>query len=146
MELRERQAPRVERPVGADELEALWRLPAAAKPRRLYKRLLTALVFGWPVVLVFLFAAAPAADAAAPLWADALGGAFFLALVAAPLLGMSFGGVGLGASAVAGAIGIALGVACRATEHHAGSWWMVETGAFAALTALSLACLAARRR
>ena len=41
--------------------------------------------------------------------------------------------------------GVPGGIACRATEHHAGSWWIVETGAFAALAVASVACLAARR-
>jgi hypothetical protein len=51
----------------------------------------------------------------------------------------------LAISALAGATGVALGYACRVTEHHLGSWWLVEAGACAALAVLSLAALAARR-
>jgi hypothetical protein len=150
MELRERPAPRIERPAEVDELEALWRAPAAAPPRRaaghLYRSLWWMLIAGWPAALLFLIAAAPESNAPAPLWADALAGIFFFALLAAPFLGHLGGGLGVIAATVAGGIGIALGVACRATEHHVGSWWMVETGMFATLTAVGLACLAARRR
>ena len=45
-----------------------------------------------------------------------------------------------------GALGVAIGISCRATAHHLGPWWIVETAGFAALTALSVACFAGRTR
>lgn len=38
----------------------------------------------------------------------------------------------------AGVLGMFLAWACLATGHHLGAWWMIELGAFGALTALSI--------
>jgi hypothetical protein len=135
-----------------EELEELWRLPSAAPPRRALARaypwLCRAVVGGWAALLVALIALAPAADPAAssPLWAEATLTAWWLALTAAGFLGWKgLGGAALAASALAGSVGVVLGYACRATEHHLGAWWLVEAGACGALAALSLGCLALRR-
>jgi hypothetical protein len=136
-----------------ESLEALWRRPSAEArrqpPRRSLARHLNAvLVAGWAVVLagVLLFAPASNPEAATPLWTDLALGVWFAALVAAG--GFAFMGLGRAAlvgSAVAAGCGVALGISCRATEHHSGSWWLVETAAFAGLLALSLGALASRR-
>src|SRR5215208_3154673 len=119
-----------------EELERLWATPAAATPRHreplapsVAARLPRLLAVGWVafIVAVIAFEPAPNAAAAVPLWADLTLTAFWVALPAAALLGW-FGRIGpaLGVSAVAGCIGVALGYACHASEHHLGAWWLVE--------------------
>jgi len=49
---------------------------------------------------------------------------------------------GLGLSALATTLGVAVAYQCRATEHHTGPFWLLELGAASALLALSLAALA----
>jgi hypothetical protein len=138
-----------------DQLERLWTMPATAAPRRresraprVAARLPHSLAVGWVtfVVAVIAFEPAPNAAAVVPLWAELTLTAFWVALPAAALLGW-FGRIGpaLGVSAVAGCIGVALGYACHASEHHLGAWWLVEAGGCGALGLLSLAALASRR-
>src|SRR5215218_7564727 len=88
-----------------EELERLWATPAAAPRRReppapsVAARLPRLLAVGW------------------------------VALPAAALLGwLARIGPALGVSAVAGCIGVVLGYACHASEHHLGAWWLVEAG------------------
>jgi hypothetical protein len=135
-----------------EELERLWAAPAvAAKSRRTPKLLgpLHRVVgYGWAAFVVGVLALEPVSNpaAATPLWAEVTLAAFWLALLTAGLLavlGVARGA--LGASALAGFTGVALGYACSATEHHLGAWWLVEAGACGALGLLSLAALAARR-
>lgn len=139
---------------GLRELEALWAAPAARRPRRsvaarLSPWLVRALVLSWAAVLVAVVGFAPAAnpEAATPLWADVTLTAWSVALLAGAVLGrMGYGLAGLAGSGISAGCGVVLGYACRATEHHVGSWWLFETAAFAGLALLSVACLAARRR
>ena len=136
-----------------DELEALWALPAAERARpdvrdRAFP-LGKLLALAWPTLLVALMAFEPAPadeNAPIPLWEDLVFGGFFLALVAAAVAGWRrHGRFAYAASAVAGVFGIAIAVACRATEYHLGAWWLAELAAFAALAALSMAGLWSRR-
>jgi hypothetical protein len=105
------------------------------------------LVVAWVTVLTVALAAAPAAEGVTPpLWTDVVLFGFFLALAGAATAATRAPLWAFGASAVAGALGTVLGVACRATEHHTGAWWIYETASFAGLAALSLAGLATRFR
>jgi hypothetical protein len=124
------------------ELEALWTTPAAQPdvPRRRnldgYRR---PLGFAWGVVLLSLFLApAPEQEVATPWYAWVLLGAFTLAVIGMFAV-FAAGGIGpsFGASLIAGALGLAIGVGCLTTEHHAGGWAAYEIGAFSALTIAS---------
>jgi hypothetical protein len=135
------------------ELEELWAAPAARGSRTpvvssLSPWLVRALVLSWAAVLVVVLGLAPAAnpEAATPLWADLTLTAWSVALLTGAILGrMGYGRAGLAGSGISAGCGVVLGYACRATEHHVGSWWLFETAAFAGLALLSIACLAARR-
>lgn len=143
-------------PSDADELRALeelWAAPAARRPRlrsaRPVRALNGALLVAWSVALVVVIGFAPAGnpEASTPLWANLTLTAWWIGLLAAGILGWSRRvGAALACSFAAAGCGVALGYACRATEHHVGSWWLVETAAFAALGLLSAAALVARRR
>ena len=132
-------------------LEALWEAPVAqtqAPRRRSLDGFRRPLGYAWGAVLFSMFLApAPEQEVATPWYAWVLLGAFTLAVLgmfavfATSGLGLSFG-----ASVVAGALGLAIGVGCLATDHHAGGWAAYEIGAFAALTLASAAGLVARRR
>ena len=139
------------------ELEALWQAPAVEpKPKRrvaapvagfFAARGWRLLSIAWPVVLVSLFLAPEPqqAEAAIPWYAWTLFSLFSVALVG--MLAASLGSFGspLMWSLGAGLLGLALGVGCLATSHHAGGWAAYEIGAFSALTLGSAAALAARR-
>jgi hypothetical protein len=132
-------------------LEALWQAPAAQRDlprRRDLHRIRRPLGIAWGAVLVSLFLApAPAEDVATPWYAWALLGAFTLAVIGMYAVFATSGlGLGFGASLVAGALGLAIGVGCLTTEHHAGGWAAYEIGAFSALTLASAGALAAQRR
>ena len=154
--------PTEERASDIAELERLWEAPSASEPAtsglaRAHEHLVRAatdrgtLTLAWIVAVVVLGAApVPAEEADAPLvWWDAL---YFVGVVLAV--------VGAGAllsrfvrlphswssSVVAGAFGIVLGIGCRASSHHLGNWWLAETAAFAAVTAVSVAGAYRRRR
>jgi hypothetical protein len=140
----ERSEPEVE------ELERLWNAPAArrAGPRRVATVLSRATAVGWAalVVAVVALSPAPSPEAVAPIWAEALVVTFWTGLMAAAMLAwFRIGGAALAVSAFAGLLGVGLGYACRATEHHLGAWWIAEAGACGALAALSIAALLARR-
>lgn len=139
------------------ELERLWevlsarplppRRPAVAWERRgTYEPLLAALVWGWPTFLValLLFTPAPQAGAITPVWVDLASVAILLGLPATGFMARVLPRASLVVSGLLGGLGIAVGIACRATEHHLGAWWLVETTGFAVLAALSVACLALR--
>lgn len=133
-----------------EEFERLWQAPAARRraPRRALP-LAKVVTGGWIAFVVAIFAFEPAtnADAVVPLWAEATLAAFWLALlVGGALAWLRLPGLALGASAVAGFVGVGLGYACRATEHHVGAFWAVEAAVCGALALLSVAALAARRR
>jgi hypothetical protein len=136
-----------------EQLERLWNAPAAdvrPEPHRLTRWLAAhgwrVLSFAWPAVLLSLFLApTPADETAVPWYAWTLLGVFWLSLVGmlAAALG-SFGGP-LRWSLVAGALGVALGVGCLTTGHHASAYGIYELGAFSALTLFTAGTLAARR-
>jgi hypothetical protein len=141
------------RVVDLDELELLWSAPAAepSAPRSIARAAARvalgghALAGAWIAVLAVALAGTPAAEEVTPpIWTDVVLFGFLLALAGAGAAGRHAPRVGFAASAVAGALGTVLGVACRATEHHTGGWWVYETAAFGALAALSLAGLARR--
>jgi hypothetical protein len=144
-----------------DELELLWQAPARPHPEtapapRLRDRLWhlatsgRALAVAWATAIVVLGAApVPADEADAPLvWWDAV----YLLVAVGIVVGPGFLAArlahiprGWACSAVAGGLGVILGIGCRATEHHLGSWWLLETAAFAAVAAVSVAGAASRR-
>jgi hypothetical protein len=138
------------------ELEALWELPAH-RPRRigpelaerLSARIVKTLAWAWPVLLIALLTVEPDPQpgAQAPVWAAVLGDAFLLTLLAGVIARFAAGPrLGLGLFSAVGLMGIAGGVACRATAHHAGSWWVVETAVFSALALAAFAGLALAQR
>jgi hypothetical protein len=132
-------------------LEALWRAPAA-QPRAPRRRSLDGfrrpLGYAWGAVLFSLFLApAPEQEVATPWYAWVLLSAFTFAVLAMFAVFATSGmGLSFGASLVAGALGLAIGVGCLATDHHAGSWAAYEIGAFGALTLASAAALFGQRR
>ena len=119
------------------------RRPRRAWNRRTWEWLLLAT---WIAALatLFLFEPAPAASAPEPpSWAVGLVMVFMYAFGAA-VIGLGRGSRwGLGASGVAAALGAAVGIACVATDHHAGPWWAIEVAVFAAIGGLT--ALAGRR-
>ncbi len=132
-------------------LEALWEAPAE-EPRAPRRRSLDAfrrpLGYAWGVVLFSMFLApAPEQEVVTPWYAWVLFGAFALAVLGMFAVFATSGmGLSFGASLVAGALGLAIGVGCLATDHHAGGWAAYEIGAFAALMSASAAGLIAQRR
>jgi len=139
-------------------LERLWHEPSleprpetlrrSSAARRGGSRLVGTLVRSWLFVLAAAFLMAPASnpEVSSPLWTNVVFGLCLAALLAAVVLAVKYRrGAALVCSAFAAGCGVALGISCRATEHHLGSWWLVETVAFAGLLALSLGCLASRR-
>ena len=137
------------------ELERLWEAPAVHEPlpqRHPIKRRprieAIYLIWGWVAWLFAGVVLSPAAEphAATPLWVDAATVGMFLLLAGAWLLGLVLPRLGFAAVTGAGGVGMALSVACRTTEHHLGSWWMVELGVAALLTGLAAAGLAERLR
>jgi hypothetical protein len=141
--------PRADEELAA--LEALWEAPAAQPPaprRRSLDGFRRPLGYAWGAVLFSLFLApAPEQEVATPWYAWVLLSAFTFAVLAMFAVFATSGiGLSFGASLVAGALGLAIGVGCLATEHHAGGWAAYEIGAFAALTLASAAALGAQRR
>jgi hypothetical protein len=141
--------PRADRELA--ELEELWEAPAARRQLRRTRnldRFRRPLVFAWGAVLLSLFLApAPEQEVATPWYAWVLLGAFTLAVIGMFAVFATSGmGLSFGASVVAGALGLAIGVGCLTTEHHAGGWAAYEIGAFSALTLASGAGLFAARR
>jgi hypothetical protein len=137
------------------ELEELWAAPSAPEPARRssHARSLPqipgALVAGgWLAFFAMVLVAepAPSADVHTPLWGDLLVGANLVALFAAALVGPLFGRFGFAAAGIAGCLGMAIAIACTATGHHAGNWWLAELGVTAALTGLAATGLAQRLR
>jgi hypothetical protein len=145
------------------ELEELWAAPAVAPPvvvalapdrRRRMRLPALPLVPGAPLAagwLVFfssalLFEPPPEPGMTWAPWMMAISVAQIVLLLAAAGLGPMSGALGFCAAAIAGPLGIALAVSCRATEHHLGNWWLVELGATAALTGLATVGLGQRLR
>ena len=80
-----------------------------------------------------------------PVWMEAASAAMLLVLLGAGAFAF-LPALGYGLAGVAGGLGIALSVGCRAAEHHLGNWWLAELGATAALTGLAVAGLARHLR
>jgi uncharacterized membrane protein AbrB (regulator of aidB expression) len=133
-------------------LEELWAAPAfgeAEVRRRRLPLVPGAVIVGcWLGLYVFALAFQPAAEAGATtaLWASVVGNTMLLLLLAAAGLGALSAKAGFGLAALAGPLGIALAVNCRAAEHHLGNWWLLELGATVALTGLAVVGLAQRLR
>jgi hypothetical protein len=139
------------------ELEELWAAPEAPEPAAAVRASRTRglpqvpgglMAAGWVVFVVgvMLFEPAPDPHAATPLWGHLLVAGWALVLLAAAAAGPALPRLGFAAATVAGALGMVISVACRTTGHHTSSWWLVELGMTAALTALAVAGLAGRLR
>jgi hypothetical protein len=143
------EVPRTSRDEAARirELEELWVLPALTEQRPLRARpvvegvlrhlgkILAVCWIGFFVATAF----APAADAeaATPVWAGILIGGLFVGLLGAIALSPISRRAAFGSAMGAGALGIALAVGCKTTEHHGGSWWAYELGATVFLTGVA---------
>ena len=140
------------------ELEELWASPTAPErplAEESGRRLATlprvpgwVLAAGWVgfFTMVLAFEPMPAENMQVPLWGDLLVGAQLVTLFLAAFVGVAFGRFGFGSAVVAGGLGMAIAVACTATGHHAGNWWLAELGVTAALTGLAAGGLAQRLR
>ncbi len=150
-----------ERAAEIRELEELWAAPTAGgrekgsgvpATRSALDRLPpvpgAALIVGWVAFLVAVIVFEPASEpnAVTPLWADLVVFSFLIALFGALAVGRRLATAGFTLATVAGALGMAISVGCAATDHHLGSWWLVELGATGALTAAAAVGLAARMR
>jgi hypothetical protein len=139
------------------ELEELWAAPATPEPDVGPRRARTLalphvpgglVAAGWVAFMVgvLLFEPAPDPHAATPLWGQLVVAGWALALLAAAATGPLGPRLGFAVATGAGVLGVVISVACRTTGHHPGSWWLVELGATAALTALAAVGLAGRLR
>jgi hypothetical protein len=125
------------------ELEELWTAPAALEPLSARPSLLDRLPFvpgwlvagGWAVffLVVIGFEPAPEPQMAIPLWADLVFGSMLVLLFTAAFAGRELPRLGFGAATVAGALGMAIAVACQTSGHHMGNWWLFELAATGAL-------------
>ena len=147
---------RTPRKADLHELEALWELPAKRRQRvspelaeTLSRRLVKTLAIAWPALLFALiaFEPAPQPGATVPVWGEVLSYALLLAMLGGIIARFASGPrPGLGFFSAAGAMGIAVGIGCRATAHHSGNWWLVETALFSVLAVAAWAGLALTRR
>jgi hypothetical protein len=134
-------------------LEELWAAPAAPEPQpepvrsRIAEVLpyspRTFLLWGWIAYLaaVLLFQPAPEPGMVWPTWMEAASLGMLLVLLGAGALAY-LAPLGYGLAGIAGGLGIALSIGCRAAEHHLGNWWLAELGATAALTGIAVFGLA----
>ncbi len=130
-------------------LEELWAAPSAPEPRPERSRARLSwpeayppgyvLLGGWIAYLVTVMAFQPDPEPGMiwPTWMTASSVAMFLLLLGAGALAL-FPTLGYGLAGLAGGLGMALSVGCRAAEHHLGNWWLAELGATAALTGLAV--------
>jgi hypothetical protein len=138
------------------ELEALWGLPARRRQRvtperaaELSGRIAKTLAIAWPVLLLVLVKLEPdpRPGATVPVWSEVLSNGLLLGVLGGIIARVASGPRnGLAFFSAAGALGIAVGVGCRASAHHAGSWWLVETALFSVLAVAAWAGLALTRR
>jgi hypothetical protein len=136
-----------------DDAELARLLAPTAAPKRTswlgrhYRDLVRCLVWGWPAFILFIAMFEPSSTGIPhPTWVVAGSIAILVGLPILGFAGAMFPSVGLSGASVLGGLGVAIGISCRATAHHLGPWWIVETTGFAALTALGAACLIARHR
>jgi hypothetical protein len=131
-------------------LDELWTSPAygenAAHPRRVPLVPGALVAGGWVVFFAVAMAFQPAPEPGMtwPVWATAVSVVQIMLLLGAAAIGPLFSRLGFAGAALAGPLGIALAVNCRAAEHHLGNWWLVELGAAIALTGLAVVGLAQR--
>lgn len=127
---------------------ALLARVAAPLPVALERRLgpLVAALWIAFVVSAILFEPLPAARVDYPLWSDVLGGAFWLALLAAGFVAvLRKRSAALSLSLAAAALGVGLGFACAVTDHHTGFFPVYGIGTCATLAWLSAAALRSSR-
>ena len=99
------------------------------------------------MLLSLFLAPAPEQEVATPWYAWVLLAAFTFAVIGMFAVFATSGmGLSFGTSLVAGALGLAIGVGCLTTDHHAGGWAAYEISAFGALTVASAAAFVAQRR
>lgn len=105
------------------------------------------LLSAWVAIIaaLYIFEPRPTDPTATPLWGTIVLAAFTYALLASMVGLAGRRRWGLGASALAGGLGMIIAGACAATGHHAGAWWVAEGLAFTGLAAGSLAALRAHR-
>jgi hypothetical protein len=139
-------------------LEALWAAPAAGElvapphakaPRWSVPSVPGQLVAaGWVAffTLALLFEPAAEPGAVIPAWAIGVFLAQLALLLGGGWLGLASDRVGFAAATLAGPLGMAIAVECRAAAHHLGNWWIAELGATAALTGIAAVGLAQRLR
>lgn len=133
-------------------LEELWEAPAFGEAQT-HARLLplvpgSLVAAGWLTFFVVAVAFQPAPEPGmtwAP-WVTAVSIVQITLLLGAAAIGPLFSRLGFAAVTLAGPLGIALAVNCRAAEHHLGNWWLLELGAAIALTGLAAAGLVQRLR
>jgi uncharacterized membrane protein AbrB (regulator of aidB expression) len=133
-------------------LEELWEAPALGEARALPRRLPhvpgALLAGGWLAffVVAISFQPAPEPGMTWPVWATTVSVVQLVLLLGAAAVGPLFARIGFAAATLAGPLGIALAVNCRASEHHLGNWWLVELAATVALTGLAAVGLMQRLR
>jgi|SRR5687767_10687890 hypothetical protein len=136
-------------------LEELWAAPAAGEPRpegarrRSFPSVPGKFVaVGWVAffTLALLFEPAAEPGASIPAWAVAVFLAQLALLLGGGWIGAVSDRVGFAAATLAGPLGMAIAVECRAAAHHLGNWWLAELGATAALTGIAAVGLVQRLR
>jgi hypothetical protein len=133
-------------------LEELWSAPAYGERKVEQRRL--PLVPGVLVAAAWLafffvmlpFEPEPEPGMSNPMWGDALVVSLLLVLVAAGAVGPALSKAGFALAGIGGLLLVVIAIACRATTHHMGNWWLAELAVATALTALAAAGLAQRLR
>ncbi len=136
-----------ERPSTEPAPDGVEPVPATSKSVHATRDWSRPLLIAWIAVMatLYIFEPRPTDPTATPLWGTTLLMAFTYALFAS-ILGLAGRREwGLGASALAGGLGMVVAGACAATGHHAGAWWIIEGVAFTGLAAGSIAAMRARR-
>ena len=131
-------------------LEELWAAPAFGETasRRLPLVPGALLVAGWLAFFFVMlpFEPAPEPGMSNPMWGDALVVSMLLVLLAAGAVGPALSKAGFALAGIGGLLLVVIAIACRATTHHMGNWWVAELAVAAVLTALAAAGLAQRLR
>ena len=131
-------------------LEELWAAPALGETAEEHRRLPLVpgalLVGAWLAFFFVLlpFEPAPEPGMSNPAWGTALAVSMIFLLIAAAAIGPLVSKAGFALAGISGVMLIVIAVACRATTHHMGNWWLAELAAAVALTGLAAAGLAQR--